>query len=33
MLVISVDCFVEGRILNAVHLVPIIGVHLVTSSL
>ena len=31
--VISVDRFVEGCILNAVHHVPVFGVHLTTSSL
>ena len=31
--VVSVDCLVEGCILNAVHLVTVIGVHLTSSSL
>ena len=31
--VVSVDCFVEGSILNAVHNVTVFGVHLTSSSL
>ena len=33
IIVISVDGFVEGCILNAVHHVTILGIHEVTSSL
>ena len=33
VIVVSVDRFVEGRILNAVHFVPVVGVHSTSSSL